>query len=183
MWIGGIAALRKLPKEVDAIVSLCRVKDVHLPAGVKHLDVRLIDEEGENDHVDFVLLDTVRAIEQLRAEGRTVFVHCVQAPAAHPPSARCMEPANWASTSIRRCATWWRCCRAPTRTPNSARRCGDCTRTPGVHRDRGLSCTTRPTGYGRKARERRHRGGRADGRRTRAGVSAPRIGRGRREER
>ena len=79
VWIGGIAALRKLPKEVDAIVSLCRVKDVDLPAGVKHLDVRLIDEEGENDHLDFVLLDTVRAIEQLRAEGRTVFVHCVQA--------------------------------------------------------------------------------------------------------
>jgi ADP-ribosylglycohydrolase/protein-tyrosine phosphatase len=79
LWIGGIAALRKLPKEVDAIVSLCRVKDVHLPAGVKHLDVRLIDQEGENDHLDFVLLDTVRAVEQLRAEGRTVLVHCVQA--------------------------------------------------------------------------------------------------------
>ena len=79
VWIGGIAALRRLPKEVDAIVSLCRVKDVDLPAGMKHLDVRLIDQEGENDHVDFVLLDTVRAVEQLRAEGRTVFVHCVQA--------------------------------------------------------------------------------------------------------
>ena len=84
VWIGGIAALRKLPKEVDAIVSLCRVKDVHLPAGVKHLDVRLIDEEGENDHLDFVLLDTVRAVEQLRAEGRTVFVHCVQAASRTP---------------------------------------------------------------------------------------------------
>ena len=79
MWIGGIAALRKLPKQVEAIVSLCRVKDVHLPAGVKQLDVRLIDQEGENANLDFVLLDTVRAIEQLRAEGRTVFVHCVQA--------------------------------------------------------------------------------------------------------
>jgi ADP-ribosylglycohydrolase/protein-tyrosine phosphatase len=79
VWVGGISALRKLPKEVDAIVSLCRVKDVHLPAGMKQLDVRLIDQEGDNDHLDFVLLDTVRAIEQLRAEGRTVFVHCVQA--------------------------------------------------------------------------------------------------------
>lgn len=81
VWIGGIAALQKLPKEVDAIVSLCRVKDVHLPAGVQQLDVRLIDREGENENanLDFVLLDTVRAIEQLRAEGRTVFVHCVQA--------------------------------------------------------------------------------------------------------
>lgn len=79
VWIGGVAALRRLPLNVDAIVSLCRVKDVHLPAGAEHLDVRLIDHEAENDNLDFVLLDTVRAIEQLRAEGRTVFVHCVQA--------------------------------------------------------------------------------------------------------
>ncbi len=34
---------------------------------------------GENENLDFVLLDTVRAVEQLRAEGRTVFLHCVQA--------------------------------------------------------------------------------------------------------
>lgn len=79
VWIGGVAALQQLPTGVDAIVSLCRVKGEYLPAGIKQLDVRLIDQERENDHVDFVLLDTVRAIEQLRAEGRTVFVHCVQA--------------------------------------------------------------------------------------------------------
>ncbi|OBG78127.1 MULTISPECIES: ADP-ribosylglycohydrolase family protein [unclassified Mycobacterium] len=79
VWIGGVAALQNLPQGVDAIVSLCRVKDEHLPAGIQQLDVRLIDCEGENDHVEFVLLDTVRAIERLRAEGRTVFVHCVQA--------------------------------------------------------------------------------------------------------
>ena len=66
-------------KEVDAIVSLCRVEDVQLPTRVTHLDVRLIDAAGENDNLDFVLLDTVRAVEQLRAEGRTVFLHCVQA--------------------------------------------------------------------------------------------------------
>ena len=41
-------------------------------------------EEGKNDHLDFVLLDTVRAVEQLRAEGRTVFVHCVQAASRTP---------------------------------------------------------------------------------------------------
>ena len=44
-----------------------------------HLDVRLIDYVGENENLDFVLLDTVHAVEQLRAEGRTVFLHCVQA--------------------------------------------------------------------------------------------------------
>jgi ADP-ribosylglycohydrolase len=82
--IGGIADVQKLPKGVDAIVSLCRVKDQDLPACVQQLDVRLVDQEGENDHLDFVLLDTVRAIEQLRAEGKTVFVHCVQAHSRTP---------------------------------------------------------------------------------------------------
>lgn len=79
LWIGGVAALQKLPEEVDAIVSFCRVEDSQLPGGVTHLDVRLIDYVGENENLDFVLLDTVQAVEQLRAEGRTVFLHCVQA--------------------------------------------------------------------------------------------------------
>ena len=33
VWIGGVAALRKLPDEVDAVVSLCRVADDYLPTG------------------------------------------------------------------------------------------------------------------------------------------------------
>ncbi|CAJ1493844.1 ADP-ribosylglycohydrolase family protein [[Mycobacterium] kokjensenii] len=79
VWIGGVAALHHLPDGVDAVVSLCRVADEDLPAGATHLDVRLIDQVGANPNLDFVLVDTVRAIEQLRAQGRTVFVHCVQA--------------------------------------------------------------------------------------------------------
>ncbi len=79
LWIGGVAALQKLPTQVDAIVSMCRVEDSQLPDGATHLDVRLIDQVGGNDNLDFVLLDTVRAVEQLRDEGRTVFLHCVQA--------------------------------------------------------------------------------------------------------
>ena len=79
VWLGGFAALRHLPSDVDAVVTLYRVADEDLHTGVQHIDVRLIDQEGENDNLDFVLLDTARAIEQLRADGRTVFVHCVQA--------------------------------------------------------------------------------------------------------
>jgi ADP-ribosylglycohydrolase/protein-tyrosine phosphatase len=79
VWIGAAPVLHKLPTDVDAVVSLCRIGDEYLPAGVKQLDVRLIDQVGENANLDFVLLDTVRAIEQLRAEGRTVFLHCVAA--------------------------------------------------------------------------------------------------------
>jgi len=75
VWIGAAASLDKLPKGVDAVVSLCPVADGHIPSGVTHLDVRLASERGANANLDFVLLDTVRAIEQLRAEDHEVFVH------------------------------------------------------------------------------------------------------------
>jgi hypothetical protein len=84
VWIGGFAALSKLPADVDAVVSLCGVGDSQIPAGVEHLDVRLIDRVGENENLDFVLLDTVREVERLRAQGRTVFFHCVQAASRTP---------------------------------------------------------------------------------------------------
>jgi ADP-ribosyl-[dinitrogen reductase] hydrolase len=79
--LGGIGVLRRLPADVDAVVSLCRVADGDVPAGMPHVEVRLIDRvaEDENPHLDFVLLDAVRAVEQLRQEGRTVLVHCVGA--------------------------------------------------------------------------------------------------------
>lgn len=78
VWLGNATALLRLPPAVDAIVSLCRVHDDDLPAGVEQVDVRLIDQTGRdaNQHLDFVLLDTVRLVEELRARGRTVLVHC-----------------------------------------------------------------------------------------------------------
>ena len=76
--LGNAQALLKLPPGVDAIVSLCRVHDDDLPEGVEQIDVRLVDRTGpdENQHLEFVLTDTVRLVEQLRGEGRTVLVHC-----------------------------------------------------------------------------------------------------------
>ncbi|MFZ0832511.1 MAG: ADP-ribosylglycohydrolase family protein [Mycobacterium sp.] len=75
VWIGVVASLRNLPKGVDAVVSLCPVADGFIPCGVTHLDVRLASERAANANLDFVLLDTVRAIEGLRAEGHEVFIH------------------------------------------------------------------------------------------------------------
>ena len=79
VWLGGVAALDFLPPGVDTVVSLCRVDERDLPAGVEQIDVRLIDktDPAANLNLDFVLTDTVRLIEQLRGEGRTVFLHCV----------------------------------------------------------------------------------------------------------
>jgi ADP-ribosylglycohydrolase len=79
VWLGDVAALQSLPPGVDAVVSLCRVNDDDLPVGVEQIDIRLIDIEGQdaNPNLDFVLTDTVRLIDQLRNEGRTVLLHCV----------------------------------------------------------------------------------------------------------
>jgi hypothetical protein len=84
VWLGDMGALRSLPEGVGAVVSLCRVGDADLPADREQIDVRLIDQPGGNDNLDFVLLDTVRLVEQLRREGRTVLIHCVQAQSRTP---------------------------------------------------------------------------------------------------
>jgi ADP-ribosyl-[dinitrogen reductase] hydrolase len=78
VWLGNAAALLELPDGVDAIVSLCRVHDDDLPAGVEQVDVRLIDQEHDkaNQNLDFVLTDTADLIDHLRRAGRTVLVHC-----------------------------------------------------------------------------------------------------------
>lgn len=79
VWLGDLSALQSLPPGVDAVVSLCQVVDNGLPGGVEQIDIRLIDDidPNVNTNLDFVLTDTVRIIEQLREEGRTVLLHCV----------------------------------------------------------------------------------------------------------
>jgi hypothetical protein len=62
-------------------------READLPAGAEHIDVRLIDQPGVNQHLDFVLLDTVRVVEQLRWAGRKVLIHCVQAQSRMPAAA------------------------------------------------------------------------------------------------
>lgn len=89
VWLGAAGALDTLPAEIDAVVSLCRVGTAQVPAHIRHhVEVRLIDKndpaENPNPNLDFVLLDTVNAIAALRAEGRTVLVHCAQAQSRTP---------------------------------------------------------------------------------------------------
>ncbi|MGV0795774.1 ADP-ribosylglycohydrolase family protein [Mycolicibacterium elephantis] len=85
LWLGGVAALRNLPttvdlpKGVDVAISLCGVNDEDIRGGIEHLDVRLHEKDSESPHLDFVLFDTVRAVEQLRADGHTVYLHCEDA--------------------------------------------------------------------------------------------------------
>jgi protein-tyrosine phosphatase len=79
--LGGIGVLRRLPADVDAVVSWCRLADDDMRRDMPHVEVRLIDrpEADENPHLDYVLTEAVTAVERLRAEGRTVLLHCVGA--------------------------------------------------------------------------------------------------------
>jgi predicted protein tyrosine phosphatase len=80
--LGGVGRFEHLPAGVDAVVSLCRVGAVSSAiAPDDHLEVRLIDSDSAaaNANLDYVLADTADAIATLRAEGKTVLVHCVQA--------------------------------------------------------------------------------------------------------
>ena len=90
VWLGGLDALDSLPEGVDAVVSLCRLGAAQAPAaGVAagdHVEVWLIDEPdpAKNPNLDFVLTDAAAAVAALRAEGRTVLLHCVQAQSRTP---------------------------------------------------------------------------------------------------
>lgn len=101
VWIGGSAQLpflgsadaatRGLPAalgEVSAVVSLCRVGQDEAPAIAteNHAAFWLVDnaDPAENAHLEFVLRDAAKAVARFRAEGRTVYLHCVQAESRTP---------------------------------------------------------------------------------------------------
>jgi ADP-ribosylglycohydrolase len=77
---GDYAALRSV--EADAFLSLCRI-GVDDQRCVDHELVWLLDAEGNAD-AGRVLANTADAIQQLRREGRRVFVHCVRAESRTP---------------------------------------------------------------------------------------------------
>ncbi|WP_148040129.1 protein-tyrosine phosphatase family protein [Cryobacterium tepidiphilum] len=89
VWLGAVGALDTLPDDVDAVVSLCRVGAAQVPAVIEEsnrVEEWLIDNDdaAHNPNLDDVLLDAADAIAALRAEGRTVLLHCVQAQSRTP---------------------------------------------------------------------------------------------------
>ena len=77
-------ALAAPPTGVDAVVSLCRIGHAQTPPAVRpedHVVVWLVDADAplrDNPNLGFVLHDTMSVLTELRAEGRTVLLHCVQ---------------------------------------------------------------------------------------------------------
>lgn len=78
VYIGSIAALDRLPSDVDAVVSLCRIGRTQIPVGVESVQVWLVDQEGRNDNLDFVLTEATDVVDALRRDGKTVFLHCAE---------------------------------------------------------------------------------------------------------
>jgi ADP-ribosyl-[dinitrogen reductase] hydrolase len=77
--LGNLNGLDAAVDDVDAVVSLCRVGRDQVADHVEHHEVVLVDRPGDasNPNLAAVLLDAAEAIATLRAEGKRVFVHCV----------------------------------------------------------------------------------------------------------
>ena len=90
VYLGAIGSLDRMPADVDAVVSLCRVGRAQVSTDQvepqNHIRVWLVDSEDEEDnqHVDFVLREAADLVARLRAEGRVVLLHCVQAHSRTP---------------------------------------------------------------------------------------------------
>lgn len=84
--LASASALDALPPGVDAVVSLSLVGRTQVPAGVEHVTYRLLDDASPaaNLNLDLVLADAAETVADLRAEGRTVLVHCVAAHSRTP---------------------------------------------------------------------------------------------------
>lgn len=79
--LGDARALDDLPDGVDAVVSLCLTGPEQVPARVKQVSFRLIDDPdpAANPNLDFVLAGAAGTIARFRDKGRTVLLHCVAA--------------------------------------------------------------------------------------------------------
>jgi ADP-ribosyl-[dinitrogen reductase] hydrolase len=84
--LGGVGALR--PGVADSIVSLCRLGQRQVPlegvAPQDHIEIWLIDIDYANNDPETVFRDASKAVQALRNEGKTVFVHCVNAETRTP---------------------------------------------------------------------------------------------------
>ena len=84
--LGAVGAVR--PGVADAVVSLCRMGSDSAPlSGVPpedHIESWLIDRDDANLDLAGQLVDAAAAVRELRAEGKTVLLHCVHAHSRTP---------------------------------------------------------------------------------------------------
>ena len=98
--VGDVGGLTGRGGQADVVVSLCRMGTAEVPKGTEHQEIMLFDDERPeaNPNLDFMLGDLAWFIANRRAEGKAVFVHCVEAKHRTPAVAAAFL-ANHASVS------------------------------------------------------------------------------------
>jgi ADP-ribosyl-[dinitrogen reductase] hydrolase len=89
VWLGGVGSLGRVAElGIDAVVSLCRLGTLDVPAvaAENHATFWVVDSpfEEDNAHAGFVLREAAAAVELYRSEGKTVLLHCVRAESRTP---------------------------------------------------------------------------------------------------
>jgi ADP-ribosylglycohydrolase len=77
--LGNLATARgEVPVDVDAVVSLCRMGTGPVLPGtdVEHVRVWLVDSQGDNANLHYVVDQAAREMLRLRQEGKRVLLHC-----------------------------------------------------------------------------------------------------------
>lgn len=84
--LGAVGALR--PGVADAVVSLCRLGANEVPLldvpPEDHIEVWIVDKDDSNNDIPGAFRDAADAVRTLRAEGKTVLLHCVHAQSRTP---------------------------------------------------------------------------------------------------
>ncbi len=85
VWLAAVSELDRLPDDVTAVVSLCRVGKGQVPSGLRHVEFRLLDTTGaDNPNLDFVIDDAAATVQRWRDEGEVVLLHCVASQSRTP---------------------------------------------------------------------------------------------------
>jgi ADP-ribosylglycohydrolase/protein-tyrosine phosphatase len=90
VWLSGEDHANHPPEGVEVVVSLSRRTATQVPIpgvmAADHVEVWLIDSPDVNDNpnLSFVLHEAAKAVRDLRAEGKTVLLHCVEAVSRTP---------------------------------------------------------------------------------------------------
>jgi protein-tyrosine phosphatase len=87
VYLSGASALDHLPDDVTAVVSLCRLGSDQIPAHLRgsSVEFRILDTNAaDNPNLEYAIDDAARTVAELRAEGKTVLLHCVAAHSRTP---------------------------------------------------------------------------------------------------
>lgn len=81
--VGNVFAL-DAAATVDDVISLCRIGTADIAPGPRVHSLHLIDSDGDNANVEFLLQDLAETMAQRRDAGRRVLIHCVHAHSRTP---------------------------------------------------------------------------------------------------